>query len=200
LALVLISLPFALSKELKPAPKKIIQKRALIIHGWSSNSKEHWFPQEKTELEKMGYTVTVPDMPNTKLPKKDEWVKVINDFKPDENTVLIGHSLGTPTILHYLEQPDAKVGKVFLVAAFDQSLGSGYRPIDNFTNEGFDWASINKHFQKMYVLAEDHDPAVPLKLSQEVSEKTGGELLIVSGSNHFNNYLDLNLINSRLKS
>ncbi|MDD5145114.1 MAG: hypothetical protein PHW72_03250 [Candidatus Pacebacteria bacterium] len=45
-------------------------KRVLIIHGWESNSKEHWFLEEKNRLEDRGFEVTVPDMPNTFHPKK----------------------------------------------------------------------------------------------------------------------------------
>ncbi len=29
-----------------------MKKRVLIIHGWESNSKEHWFLEEKEKLEK----------------------------------------------------------------------------------------------------------------------------------------------------
>ena len=71
-----------------------MKKRVLIIHGWESNSREHWFLEEKARLEKLGFQVIVPDMPNTFHPKKEEWIKVIENFAPDKNSILIGHSLG----------------------------------------------------------------------------------------------------------
>ena len=89
-------------------------KRVLIIHGWESNSREHWFLAEKERLEKLGYEVVVPDMPNTLHPQKEEWVKVIEDFNPDENSILIGHSLGGVTILRYLEIAKNKTRKCIL--------------------------------------------------------------------------------------
>ncbi len=32
-----------------------MEKRVLIIHGVESNSKEHWFLEEKARLETIGY-------------------------------------------------------------------------------------------------------------------------------------------------
>ena len=48
-------------------------KRVLIIHGLESNSREHWFWDEKERLEKFGYKVVVPDMPNSFRPQKEAW-------------------------------------------------------------------------------------------------------------------------------
>ena len=85
----------------------------LIIHGWGSNSREHWFLGEKARLEAKGLQVVVPDMPDTKNPKQDEWVKIIEQFSPDENSILIGHSLGGAVILRYLEKLTKKQAKAF---------------------------------------------------------------------------------------
>jgi len=90
-------------------------KKALIIHGWESNSQDHWFQDEKKYLESIGYKVLVPDMPYTMKPKMDEWVKIVKDFSPDEESVLIGHSLGAPTILRFLKMLSKRSEKFFLL-------------------------------------------------------------------------------------
>jgi len=69
-------------------------KRAIIIHAWESTPEEHWYLEEKKLLEEKGYTVEIPKMPGERWPKLDEWLKVIEALKPDEDTVMIGHSLG----------------------------------------------------------------------------------------------------------
>ena len=51
-----------------------MQKRVIIIHGWESGPTEHWFPWLKSELEKNGFEVLTPQMPNTFFPRQAEWV------------------------------------------------------------------------------------------------------------------------------
>jgi predicted alpha/beta hydrolase family esterase len=80
-------------------------KRVILVHGWGGYPEEGWFPSFKKELEKEGYKVSVPAMSHPENPTIDDWVghlaKVIG--KPDENTFLVGHSIGCQTILRYLE-------------------------------------------------------------------------------------------------
>ena len=123
-------------------------KRVLIIHGWESNSTEHWFLEEKERLERLGYEVIVPDMPNTLHPKKEEWVQVVRDFNPDENSVLIGHSLGGSVILRYLEETATKIGKCIFIATPIKKLGAGYEGIENFLETDFDWEKIKESSEK----------------------------------------------------
>src|SRR3989338_3050206 len=84
----------------------IKMKRIFIIHGWDFNPKMNWYPWLKKKLEKEGFKVIVPEMPNTSKPKINEWVshlkKVIG--KLDENTYFVGHSMGNQTIMRYLEK------------------------------------------------------------------------------------------------
>lgn len=175
-------------------------KKVLIIHGWESGSKGHWYQEEKNILEKIGYIVAVPDMPNAKLPVLEKWVEVVENFNPDENSVLIGHSLGAPTILRYLEKAQKKVGKVILIAGFSSTLNMDYpnaKYPDSFVKNPFDWEKIKKMTGEIVVLNQVNDPWVPVAKGEEIAQKTGGTFVKVQGSNHFDQ-MDLDLINSRL--
>jgi len=146
-------------------------------------------------LEKKGYTVELPNMPGGLWPKQDEWLKVIEELKPDEETVMIGHSLGVPATLSYLEQSDNKVSKLFLIAAFAVDLG--IEETSNFFQKSFDWDKIKENIGQVYVINEKNDPYVPLERGKEVAEALDGELIVVDGNIHFDK-MDLNLINTRL--
>ncbi len=76
----------------------------IIVHGLGANSRDNWFPWLKGELERLGCSVTVPDFPNSNNPKLDEWLTEFHrhNKKIDENTILIGHSLGCAFILNAL--------------------------------------------------------------------------------------------------
>jgi len=95
-------------------------KKAYIIHGWGGNSEEGWLPWLKKELEAKGFEALAFDMPDTENPKIETWVKYLEDNiqNPDEETILIGHSIGCQTILRYLEKfpENVKVGKAILIA------------------------------------------------------------------------------------
>lgn len=175
-------------------------KRVLIIHGWQSNSEEHWYQEEKNILESKGYEVSVPDMPNSNFPKQQEWVKVIEDFKPTENDVLIGHSLGVPTILRYLEDATGRVDKVFLFAGFASPLKldveDGEYP-DSFVTKSFDWDAIKIKANNIYVINQRNDEWVPKEKGIEIADKLKEEIILVDGTNHFDT-MDLDLINDRI--
>ncbi|HUW71814.1 MAG TPA: alpha/beta fold hydrolase [Candidatus Humimicrobiaceae bacterium] len=160
-------------------------KRVLIIHGVESNSKEHWFLEEKERLEKMGYEVTVPDMPNSLHPQKEEWVRVIEDFNPDANSILIGHSLGGTTVLGYLEEAKNKVGKCILMATPIRRLGSEFQMIENFLEGDFSWEKIKESSEKFIIFNQTEDPAVPLQHGKDLANYLNAELVIVEGNNHF---------------
>ena len=107
-------------------------KRCFIIHGWDGSPEEDWYPWLKQELEKKGFQVTVPAMPETNAPKIETWVThlVRAVGQVDENTFLVGHSIGCQTILRYLEQlpMGQRVGGVVLVAGWVHRLNGDLSP------------------------------------------------------------------------
>lgn len=95
-------------------------KRVIIVHGWSGSPDTNWLPWLKAELEKKGYAVIVPAMPDTDNPMIDTWVPYLATVvgTPDADTFFIGHSIGCQTILRYLETIDAQVGGALFVAGW----------------------------------------------------------------------------------
>ena len=49
-----------------------MSKRVFVIHGWGGYPEEGWKPWLKKELEKRGFTVFVPAMPDTEHPKMND--------------------------------------------------------------------------------------------------------------------------------
>ena len=107
-------------------------KRAFIIHGWGGYPEEGWFLWLKRELEKKEFQVMVPAMPETDAPKIGSWVNHLANLvgTPDEETFLIGHSIGCQTVLRYLEKLPAgqRVGGVVLVAGWIHRLDGDLSP------------------------------------------------------------------------
>ena len=76
--------------------------KAYLIHGWEGYPENCWFPWLKKQLEEKNYKVEVPEMPDTDHPKIESWVNKLKEIViPDEETILIGHSIGCQAILRY---------------------------------------------------------------------------------------------------
>jgi len=170
-------------------------KRALIIHGWESNPSEHWYQEEKIKLEELGYMTEVPEMPNSAFPILGEWLKVVENFQPDEETILIGHSLGAPTILRFLEKAEVKIEKAILIAGFARELG--HDATKNFVDKPFDWENIKKGANAFVVINQIDDPWVKPDCGKEIADSVGGKFILIEGKNHFDT-MDENLINMEL--
>ena len=168
-------------------------KKAYIVHGWGGNSKSEWFPWLKKELESKGFKATVFDMPDTENPKIETWVPYLekNIQNPDEETILIGHSIGCQTILRYMEKlpEDIKVGKVILVAPWFNlfNLEEEELPIAKPWEETpIDEKKALGHIsQKIVCIFSDFDPVVPMRNKEMFKDKYNAEIVVVPGGGHF---------------
>ncbi len=101
-------------------------KRVFIIHCWDGRPNYCWYPWVKKELEKNGFQVNVPAMPETEMPRMEKWVPELRKLvgSPDKDVYLVGHSVGCITILRYLEslKENEKIGGAVLVAGFTDDL------------------------------------------------------------------------------
>ncbi|MDP2709508.1 MAG: alpha/beta hydrolase [bacterium] len=69
-----------------------------IFHGTEGHPKENWFPWLKEKLENIGHKVFVPQFPSPPVVSASAaaWFEVLKGYDQyiNEDTILIGHSLG----------------------------------------------------------------------------------------------------------
>ncbi len=163
-------------------------KRVIIIHCWEANPEYCWYPYLKRELETRGFEVKVPAFPDTDNPRQNKWVPYLAEQigEPDENTFLVGHSIGTATIMRYIETlpEDKKIGGAIFVAGFTEDIG--YEEVKDFFETPFDFAKIKGRAQKGFVaIHSDNDPYVDLKFSKIFQKQLGAEVVIEHAKGHF---------------
>lgn len=168
-------------------------KRVIIVHCWSGTPDYCWYPWVKNELEAKGFEVIVPAMPETDAPKLALWLPKLQEVvgEPDEDTYLVGHSIGCATINRYLEQlPEGqKVGGVVLVAGFTDNLG--FDELKNFFETPLDLATIRERSVKGFVnIHSDNDQYVPVVHSKNLRDGLGGEAIILQNKGHFSGPID----------
>lgn len=163
-------------------------KRVFIIHGYTGYPEKNWFPWLKAELEILGVEVYVPTMPNTEAPQFSEWHLHLQNVIgiAEEETYFVGHSLGCPAILRYLESlPEGqKVGGVVLVAGFAEPIH--FTELDSFTTEEWNDTKINQSVNKIVLINSDNDEHVPLEMGKRMRDRFNAELLVINQAGHIN--------------
>lgn len=163
--------------------------KVLILHCWGGNARGCWRGWLADGLRKNGVEVVNPELPDTNTPRLDEWLGTIRKRikKFDEDWILVGHSLGCPTILRLLESfgKEEMIHTAILVAAFAKKL-AGYPPLDNFVEAPFDWKKIKTKAKRFVVINSDNDPFIELSEAERVTGLLGTELVVERNGGHMN--------------
>lgn len=166
--------------------------RAIIVHCWEGVPDYCWYPYAKTELEQTGFSVEVPEMPDTENPDYSAWLEKLQQVvdEPDENLFLIGHSIGSVAILRYLESlpENVSVGGVVLVAGFTDNLG--FDEIQTFFTTPLDYKKIRASAGSFSFIHSDDDPYVELRHGEQLRQQLGGNLIVIPGAGHFSGPVD----------
>lgn len=145
------------------------QKRVFIIHGWGGSPNEPLHKWLKLKLEKKGFKVIVPQMPNPEKPEIEAWVSRLEEIvgTPDESIILVGHSIGCQAILRYLEKLNliSKIGGVVFIAPWltlsNLESEEEWQVADSWLNTPIREIDVIKHAPKMTAIFSDNDPYVP---------------------------------------
>jgi uncharacterized protein len=170
-----------------------MQKRAFIIHGWDATPDSDWYPWLKQELERKGFDVQVPAMPDTEAPEINKWldrlIKVMG--QPDEKTFFIGHSIGCQTILRYLSSLfDVHVGGVICVAPWfslqDLADDEEWTVAKPWLETPLNYHKARHATTKLTAIFSDNDPFVPLEANRKIfRDKLGAQVIVQHNKGHF---------------
>ena len=160
----------------------------VLLHGFRESPESSFFPWLKTELEKRGHEVVVPELPNSENPTEEEWVSTaLSATEYDESTILLGHSLGATTALKVLEKIDTKIAKAVLVGGFvDPSFKDQSRNFETTFNWSFDFEKISAATHKFILLHDENDVAISSDQADKLQRSLGVKLTRVDAEKaHF---------------
>jgi len=171
-----------------------MKKKIYLVHGWGgSDSSEGWFGWLKEECYRKGIDVISFNMPNTDEPKIEEWVNYLreNVTGVNENTYLIGHSIGCQTILRFLEKlPKHKrvAGCVFVAPWLDLiNMNPEEMTIAHpWINSEINFDRIKYHTNNFLALFSDDDPYVHINEVEKFRDRLGAKIIIKHKEKHFN--------------
>ena len=132
-------------------------KNAIIFHGTDCRPEDFWYGWLKTELEQAGYKVELPYYPDINHEPIERFLpKVLADQKFDHETVLIGHSAGSPLILSILQAIDKPIAQAILVAGYARPKPGRDRSL--MLSESYDWEKIRSNVKDIVFINSVEDP------------------------------------------
>jgi predicted alpha/beta hydrolase family esterase len=187
-------------------------KRVYIIHAWDESPTSCWYQWLKQQLEAQGIAVFVPEieMPNPNAPEVEPWVKTLHDIlpDPDEDTLLIGHSVGCQAIMRYLASLDdgLRIGQAAFVAPWTHLINLGDDSMEiarPWLGTMLDWQTIRGRCSKFVAFFSDDDEWVPLSEATVFKDRLDAEAKIMYQMAHFDTIAQfpelLNEVQSLLK-
>lgn len=97
-------------------PEKLNDIPIVDIPECNPNNEANWMGWTKKELEKSGWNVICPVIPEVWKASYSTWEKALDDAGIDENTILLGLSQGAGAVLKYIIQKNKRIKKLILVA------------------------------------------------------------------------------------
>lgn len=169
-------------------------RRAIIVHRWSGGPDDDWRPWLKAQLEKSGYEVIVPLMPDSDIPVIEKWVGHLANIigKPNRDTYFVGHSIGCQAILRYLDthifEPGEAVGGAVFVA--------GWFKLENLEDDetrmiAKPWmetpinpAKIKAVLPKSTLIISDNDPYGAFEENKRKFIELGSKIVVLHNAGH----------------
>ena len=166
----------------------------ILMHGKNTDPTKKWYPWLKSEMQKRNIEFQAPFLPKANDPEIKEWLAELDKTKPNENSILIGHSRGGVAILRWLEtQPvNVKVKKIILIgtnSGHSEKMNKTENNKGFYSKEGFDFTKIKSHCDNFVVLHSKDDEWVPFSAGEENAKGLNAKFLKFEDRGHFGSKL-----------
>jgi serine hydrolase len=169
-------------------------KRIIIVHRWSGGPNADWRPWLKAQLEKEGYEILVPEMPDSDAPVIEKWVGRLATIvdTPDKDTYFVGHSIGCQAILRYLDAhrfaPMETVGgAVFVSGWFDlKNLEEDDTKaiMKSWIKRPINPLKIKTVLPRSTLIISDNDPYDCFEENKRRFSELGSKIVVLHGAGH----------------
>jgi leucyl-tRNA synthetase len=163
-------------------PNKIV-----MMHGKDVDpSAKSWYLWLKEITKKEDANLIFPTLPKSNDPILNEWLAELDKTKPDQDTILIGHSRGGVAIMRWLAKApkNFKVKKVILVAA-NRGDENEQKNSDFYIDGKYDYEKIKQHCDNFVVFHSKDDEWVPYEAGIENANGLDAKFYQFDNRGHF---------------
>lgn len=167
-------------------------RKVFIVHGFGGEPNGGWRAWLMWQLAKIKVWAYGPFMPEPDKPVREEWVNELSRIikEPSKDTFIVGHSLGVPAILRYIESlsNDTVIGGAVLVSGFTEKLHTDkrYEALNNFVDTPFNFEKIKKSCREFIIIHGSDDTNVPISYAEILRDSLNSELLVIPNGGHLN--------------
>ncbi|MEK9131661.1 MAG: alpha/beta hydrolase [Patescibacteria group bacterium] len=164
-------------------------KKVFIVHGFEGRPNGGWRPWLMGELEKNGIYACALAMPKADNPILNEWVGEIKrhiEGNKTDQIYLVGHSLGVPAILRYIESAKDTFGVCGAVLVSGPFEKNSNKKIEHFLEKPFDFDLIKSKMKNFAIIHGDTDTVVPKYHAEKLSENLGEKVTWIKDGGHLN--------------
>ena len=156
------------------------KRRFVLLHGYQGDPTRNFFPWLGKELQKRGHVVIAPKMPKGEYPNIQEQIEYVKKrIKLDENTVLLGHSLGAVVAMKAVESLSKPIHKLILAGGFAKPKFEDHsRSFEGIFDWKFNFAKIKRNAPDIRILHDINDKVVSLSRVKELRLAFGKEPIL----------------------
>ncbi|MBP9719188.1 MAG: alpha/beta hydrolase [Candidatus Levybacteria bacterium] len=158
--------------------------KIILLHGsLGCTSESFWLPSVKKELEKLGLPVIAKTFPENQIAPMNVWMPFLKSLKPDEQTILIGHSSGAILAMRYAETHKL-LGSV-LVSTYHTDLDDEDEKQSGYFTNPWNWKAIKDNQKWIVQFASTDDPFIPIEEARFIHKKLQTDYHEYTDQGHF---------------
>ncbi|PIX62498.1 hypothetical protein CO057_01695 [Candidatus Uhrbacteria bacterium CG_4_9_14_0_2_um_filter_41_50] len=160
--------------------------KIILIHGFEASPESNFFPWLKDELRKKGHDVIVPALPNPAEPDAEEWTKFLVEEVGaiDDETIILGHSIGAAAALRFLEAAEAySTPKACILVAPPWMIKS--EQFRGFFLSELDFDVLMWKASKFVVVHSKDDDKIPADHAKKYADVLQATLVDRDGEGHY---------------
>ena len=162
-----------------------MENKLFLIHGYTAQPSDNWFPWLKNEIKKDNLTISLLEMPNSQDPDPLVWDAYCDaHISQTDGITIIGHSLGCIQALRFIERHDIKQVNLILVSGFDEKTHT-LPQLAAFTDQSIDYAAVLPKINQAVVISALDDDIIPYVYSETLARYLKCKLIVVPEGKHF---------------
>lgn len=163
-------------------------KTVLLLHDAFANPTDYWYESIKLIIPS-DYQLITPELSAGSMQGYSYWIKVMEQYKDTLNsdTIFITHGISSLLLFKILEQVQTPVRSSIIVAGTGEiPAHKVYAPIaETFLETPLDWKLLQTKTKTVFHIYNAQDPFVNPQLSKQLSELLPGKNFPLSGTEHF---------------